>query len=214
MAASKTRWALLFLAMSLTPNGKYSTGIVLVRKARKVYSCPWANTKLAALPSNLFCKNAHNMATTLPFAKEECQDNTRNRTDSQHDYLAFRQLPRASNPIFFIHRSVVKSDSKSHAHSKQQALCRWVLQSSDIKWCIFATQLLNAIPTCVQRLSWATYAGIQGWDTDVAVKLKGSTTQTNWQKKPPNVKNVILGEGRQKVTSDRDPSLKSKYEKI
>ena len=46
--------------------------------------------------SDLFCKNAHNMATTLPFAKEECQDNTRNRTDSQHDHLAFHQLPRAS----------------------------------------------------------------------------------------------------------------------
>jgi len=28
--------------------------------------------------------------------------------------------------------------------------------------------------------------------TDVAVKLKGSTTQTNWQKKPPKVKKVIV----------------------
>lgn len=27
--------------------------------------------------------------------------------------------------------------------------------------------------------------------TEVAVKLKGSTTHTNWQKKPPKVKNVM-----------------------
>ena len=46
------------------------------------------------------------------------------------------------------------------------------------------------------------------WDTEVAVKLKGSTTQTNWQKKPPKVKNVNLGPNRTRFCSHGTPQLR------
>jgi len=40
------------------------------------------------------------------------------------------------------------------------------------------------------------------------VKLKGSTTQTNWQKKPPKVKNVNLGPNRTRFGSHGTPKLR------